>query len=557
VSALVLALILAGLLAAYGPLVAADPLLARDDLHVLARLKGFAGGPREWLVYTPFRDLSFHLDLLARERLGIGTFHLTNLLIWALVVATAWRLLRRIAPRSPRLAAALTLVFALHPVFAGSVSWVAARKHLLAALFLLQATLAFLRDAGGASATGGAARRWRDRLLAPLAYALSLLSHPIGVLWPLWALLHARLARLPRRAGIGPALGLPLMAAGAWLNFVYYRDLYPLHTQVAKFAEGVRFDPGISLLAHGRYLFNLFVPVRLAAVYFPGSLANAAGLLLLPLPFLAARRLRRGREALSWWLFYLVPLLPVTVVMTQVFASDTYLAAGAFGWFAIAALALEGARKPTWLARASGARAALAGAAVLLTALTAWQAVAWRSDAALWARAWAVEPSPRSLELYASQLSDGGRQVEAFALAERLLEWAPATRGLGALYARSLYSLPGIPSRAKLARLQALPAAAAADPWVDYYRAALHAELGEPAAAWAAARRALREPARFGDALPVAVAEAVHHCRRAGGGAECDATALRVRAACARATGPERCEWDEPRFAARLAQLGS
>jgi hypothetical protein len=532
---------LAGLAWAYGPLIASDPLLGRDDQHVLRHLHGFDVEPDKWLVYTPLRDVSFRLDLWARSALGLGTFHLTNLLLWCLILAVLWRILRERLPAPERRAtlAWLLAAYAVHPLFVNSVGWVAARKHLLAALFLLTATWLLLRS----ERAQDAARRRLCRSAAVGAYLLSLLSHPIGVLWPLWALARER------RLSWSVALCLPLMVIGAWINWTYYRDLYPVHVLASKFVDSAAFSPGISLLAVGRYVFNFLAPARLAAVYYPGSVWNVVGLGLVLVPVLAALSLGRRREGLSWALFFLVPLLPVTVVMTHVFVSDAYSLAGCAGLLVLIALWLEerGGRIPTWLG-------ALAVAALALG--SRHQAEAWSSDRALWERSWEVEPSPRSLSLHATQLLRDGHGDEALELAERLRYWAPGDPDLGYLYARALYASRSLGDERKLELLSRLEPPAADDPWVDYFRSAVQAGLGRFDRAWESSRRALGSPARFGEELPWVVAEATYFCRRSGGGRSgCPSVREGALALCSKAPVARSCSWSEIDFESRLKEL--
>ena len=99
---------------------------------------------RTLIDVQPIRDVSLLADIFLLHHFGLKTFHLTNFIIWLGILILTMILLSRLF----RLTEIHYIVFALfsaHPVFANSVAWISARKHLLAAFFILGATLSWVR----------------------------------------------------------------------------------------------------------------------------------------------------------------------------------------------------------------------------------------------------------------------------------------------------------------------------------------------------------------------------------------------------------------------------
>ena len=428
----------------YLPLLREDPVLTRDDATLLAPLREVHSlgdylallGTPALMDLQPLRDASYLFDLWLGARLGHTTFHATSFLLFVLLLLAAWRLFEALAPGWPAFAA--TVVMALHPVWGTGLAWVAARKHLLACLLLTLATERLLRFVER--------RQSRDAALAVGCFIASLLAHPIGVGWPLFALV---LLRRPHWLVLSTAAAsVAMMAANVW----YYTGPYAANGGVEKYAPG--FNPGVSLLALGRAFFNLLCPVALATAYTPGAVWNVVGLGALVVA--CALLLRDGgwRRTGPWLLYAALPLGVVLVRMTNVFLADTYLFSAGVGLLAAVLVAQQ-----AWSARVRRASLGVAAAALpLLVFESAALANSYTSEAALWARAWEVEESPDALSHHAAYVLDAGRDEEGLALALRLAEWDPARRNLGWLLGRA--SLKQNPSPAVKAACRAYRATA-------------------------------------------------------------------------------------------------
>jgi hypothetical protein len=517
------------------PLLRADPLLTRDD-QTLVQPLATIDSPRAWvealqsgrvLDVQPVRDLTFAANLALARATGQGFFHATNVLLWLVACALLARLLGSLDGRGWR-STGLAALFALHPAFAMATSWVAARKHLLALVFVLAATLTFRRLVHHGA-------RWGAAAATVAFFLLSVFSQPIGVLWPLWAGFEAR--RALRRSEVRVTLvllGVVLLAAAS-INFSYYSHGYVADTGQEKFVAG--FHPGISLLALGRAAFNLLCPVVLATMYSPGSVVNLAGLGLLVLLGVWMRRAAVGVEGLSWAAFALLPLAVVLGKMTSIFLFDTYLLIPGVGLSCLLVLAtksLEGTR---------------AGAALVTSLLVAFAVLnagvvsTWRSDEALWEHAWTVEPTPRALGRKAHYLAGTARGTEAIDAALELQELDPESPEWPGLLARAILKEPTLSPEQKLVVLEKVPVN---EPWGHYARGAAWAVAGDAARATERFFVALEHPEAFRAQVSVVAAEAHALCGQAGR-ADCDERL---------ATWRRLPEWSEQAFTERRAQLG-
>jgi tetratricopeptide (TPR) repeat protein len=324
--------------------------------------------------FRPLVDLSYALDGWLWGPRPFG-FHLTNLLLYALCVALAHRLARRLLG-SAVAAAAAAITFALHPVHVESVAWVQGRGDLLAFIGVAAAMLAFLRALE-------AERAWPWGMAAATA-ALG------GALAKEWALMVLFLAAawwvlVARREAVTAARALRALAPFPVALAAY---------AVLRAASGVGIDAGTApaLLTTGerwralaptftRYLGLLLWPHPLSTYHTVAIPAGpldlrvvAGGLCLagtLAAAWWAARRAPRAAFALWWFLLALLPVLPVMPIKGFTMA-ERYLFLPSFG-FALG-VGLLGAR----LYRAAGGRRARWALGAAGTAV----AVAWGGAAA-------------------------------------------------------------------------------------------------------------------------------------------------------------------------------
>jgi Flp pilus assembly protein TadD len=321
--------------------------------------------------------------------LAAAGHHLTSVLLHGAVAVVLFLCLRQMtgAPWRSAFAAAL---FAVHPLRAESVAWVAERKDVLSGLFFVLTLWAYAGYAQRRSSIGRylavlalfACGLMAKQMLVTLPFVLLLLDY-----WPLGRLDRPEPGRKALVLEKIPALALALIASWVTLraqkDATVHLDAMPLGQRVIN-----------ALLSYVSYLGDFFWPSRLAAYYpyprqAPPSWQIAAAVVLLAAITIAAWKVRARRPyLLVGWLWYvgmLVPVIGIVQVGNQRMADRyTYLPeiglAVASTWL-IADLAAG--RKHARLLSSAGA--ALVLALLLPAAIHATRA--WKDSETLWGRA--------------------------------------------------------------------------------------------------------------------------------------------------------------------------
>ncbi len=185
-----------------------------------------------------------------------GRYHAVNVLLHALSVLVAWRVLCKLAVPCAFVAAA---VFAVHPVAVESVAWISETKTTLSFLLSGLALYAYLRceDRG--------ARGWY--VAALVLFGLALLAKTSVVMLPAVLLLLAW-GRRGRIGGSDLLRSLPFFALSLALGLltVHLQDLHSIaHLEVRP--EGLASRLAAAGWAFFFYLGKLLAPFGLSAVY--------------------------------------------------------------------------------------------------------------------------------------------------------------------------------------------------------------------------------------------------------------------------------------------------
>ena len=455
-----------------GPLTLSTGLLARDDRWLTAPLKDVHNFGDWWALirsgtlpdFQPIRDLSYWIDWQVARALGTDPhFHLTNILIWWAILALVWEVTRKVFPEGQRhglaeghrkgfsIAAIVVFVMAIHPVAVEPVAWVSGRKHLLSLLFTLVATRLLLGKLNPARA-----------LIVVTAFTAGALAQPINLLWPIWAATF-----LVTSKNLGWArenrMVIAILTAGLLfvslstiaLNMTVYQGVTWFGFQLTPHAEiygkklgGIRWDElDLSMLAAGRYFFNLLIPFNIAHRYSTGALSNLVGLLMIPMAAWAGIRLREKRK--EFWFCFLhasLPILVVTAQLSDIFVADSYALAALPGTMLAAAVMLQESTSTV-----KGMRWVFAAVCGLTLAQSVFAARAWTSAEALWSRSQAVEETPDSLYFTAGDLLNQGKFDEGLERAVRLLELSPGREKPVRLFITAVCKHPRLPAEEKRA----------------------------------------------------------------------------------------------------------
>ena len=315
------------------PALRGDWLQFDDDRNFLqnAGYRGLGPSQLRWMLtgaimghWTPVTWLSHGVDYVMWGMNPAG-YHFGNVVLHAanaaLVFALASHLLSlglsRIEPGARRAgAAAVALVFGLHPLRAESVAWITERRDVLSALFGLLAVLAYLRFAEG----GARRRRW---------YALSLALFGVGLL------AKSMLVSLPVVLLVLDAYPLGRLDLRAWRAPTTRRVLLEKLPYVALSAASVAITSAV--MAHT-------VRVTSLALYGPAArVAMAAySLVFYPVKLLAPLDLRPMYELPMRVSLveprFLLPLLVVMAVTVALWLGRRRWPAGLAAWLAYAAL---------------------------------------------------------------------------------------------------------------------------------------------------------------------------------------------------------------------------
>jgi tetratricopeptide (TPR) repeat protein len=265
-------------------------------------------------MYTPLTYISYAFDY---HVLGPDPFifKLTNLLLHLLNSALLFFLARRLFKNNAP-AALLSLLFAVHPMNADSVSWISARSNLLSVMFFIVSLLLYIQYLKE--------KRILFFILIAISYLFSLLSKTAGIMLPLVLLLIDYLTRRNITARV-ILEKIPLFIIGIAFGLVtiYFRSDTGNPQSVMEYNLFDRFLMFFHSIAG--YLVRSVLPVNLSPIYaypvkngdFLPMLFYIAPLLLAGMIFLVSRMKILKREMIFGLLFFLVNVVITQAVMLE------------------------------------------------------------------------------------------------------------------------------------------------------------------------------------------------------------------------------------------------
>lgn len=405
-----------------------DPVFVTANPHVRAGLTrdglAWALTATESVSWHPLVWWSLQLDaeLFGDDPAG---YHGTNVLLHVgSAVLLFWALRLMTGARWPSAAAAA--LFAVHPLRAESVAWVAERKDTLATFFWMLGMFAYaryVRRPGPVRYLGVAAS-----LAAGLAAKQTLLTFPFALLlldyWPLGRLRrgHVRRVVVEKLPLVGLAVAAGVAALWAQRLSVRSAEQFPWDLRL-----------GNALIAYVQYVGMFAWPVGLAAFYphprlgaLSAAALGAAAVLALATA-VAVRQARMRPYLLVGWLWYLGTLVPM-IGLVQVGGHgradrNTYIPSVGLTVLLVWGLAGLARRSPQW-------RAGLAwtGAVVIagLSLVTRHQVGYWGDTERLWRHTLEAEPdNPEAHRNLAAALDRRGKRDEVVRHYEAALKAYP------------------------------------------------------------------------------------------------------------------------------------
>ncbi len=323
--------------------------IAYDDSRYIeenpAVMNGLTWGTVAWAFthphfgfYMPLTTLSHALDV---QLFGLwsGGHHLTSVLLHALAAALLYLALVYMTGR-PWECFLATVLFAVHPLRAESVAWVASRKDVVSGLFWMAAVWAYAWYARKPD--------WHRYLVVVLTMLASLMGKPVAITlpcvfllldwWPLGRLTAFR--TLPRLIlEKSPLFGLSVLFAAltVWSEGA-------IGTQMDSHQPFFSSNTALVATAYARYIEHFLWPFHLA-VYYPWStmlMPKGAVCLwataLMGLTLLALM-LTRHRYLAMGWFWFLGVLTPVSGLLqiSGITLSDRYAYVPSIGLAIIAA----------------------------------------------------------------------------------------------------------------------------------------------------------------------------------------------------------------------------
>jgi tetratricopeptide (TPR) repeat protein len=314
--------------------------------------------------------------------------HFSSVVLHTLAALLLFTVLRAMTGALWR-SAFVAAVFAIHPLRAESVAWVAERKDVLSAVFFMLTLGAYLHYARQPSV--------RRYLLIVLFFALGLMAKPMLVTLPLllflvdyWPLGRNPTESLGWRRSIAEKVPLFLLSIlAAIATFVAQRTTVNYSAELP-----VTWRIGNALLSYAAYLGQMIWPTKLA-VFYPQAADHLspwkvvlAVLLLGGITAMAFLWRRQRPYLLVGWLWYVVALFPV-IGFVQVGLqgrADRYSYLPQIGLYIALTWALA-----DWAIRSKRRHVIFASAAVVIVGALAWQARIqtsyWSSTESLWNRA--------------------------------------------------------------------------------------------------------------------------------------------------------------------------
>jgi hypothetical protein len=347
--------------------------LAPSNLWVLATSR------TDGVNYIPLSFLSLAIDnrLFGMHPFG---FHLTNLLIHIAGAIVAYFVVLRI-DRSPGIAAAASLLWAVHPVQVESVAWISERKNVLSTLFFLLAFLTYLRWTERPD--------WRRYVLLVILFVAALLSKVNTIVLPALILVYEIVAHRRLRFR-DVAFTLPLFACGAvvaWAN-LHGNTSHGASYHGGSFAVTMR----TSATTIPRYLLNVVAPFDLMS-YYPVPLraswldppVAAAVAVIVGLIVITCWLALRGRSEAFWLAWFGITMAPMlNIVPFPALMNDRYLYVPLLGM--LVPLLTVGRGLLTQVRAPNATRPILVGAAaIVLGVLTVARIPVFANELNLWA----------------------------------------------------------------------------------------------------------------------------------------------------------------------------
>lgn len=362
--------------------------------------------------YRPLQMVSYRLTAELFE-FNARAFHAVNLAFHLMVVLLVFALFKKLTARMG-LAFAAAALFAVHPIHAESVDWIAALPDIGCTLCFLLAFLFFVLAQGPQPSPTEPPHRHAVLLVAVscIAFAGSLLWKETAIVFPIVVVAYVFCSGEPaapiRRLGSALKRSLPYWCILGLYLFLRLRVLGFVVTRHRNWILS-RFELGLTILnLTSTYFWKLIAPIRLNAYYVfvpVRTLRDPRAIMAILFVIVAAgaivyglRRAPLASFAALWIFITLIPALNVYAVGRNVF-TERYLYLPSVGFcFLIVLVATRVRDALPDRFRLSAAAVALAAVLLLFTAQTFARNSVWKDDATLFTRTLQSSPNAPFVE---------------------------------------------------------------------------------------------------------------------------------------------------------------
>lgn len=425
-----------------------DPILIFDDQVVVSKIENINSFNDYYDQYKigniydiqPIRDFTYFIDFAIKRNLNLSTHHAQNVLWWIICFYIFFKLLT-LQIKNKKLVIFTTSLYAFHPTIMNTVSWVAARKHILSTAFILLATYFFLKNISKMTSR-------KNILCIIFLFLLSCLSQPINILWPIWVLYYAfennELSDQVKKKQYLKLL-IPLFFISAVIgfsNYEYYTTTFTQQAGFSKFTNGDTNTIGLKILLLSRYFIQALVPYwSTPTSYYQGSIVNLYGLIpMVGVGYIAYKN--RRAKIFSWIIFSILPILVVSLRATNVFGSDTYTPIFIAGIFIYLSKCFDNLNFPNRSKLIISLISILLAMAFFVK--STFNIHQWIEYKSLIDWAYRIEPSPQNLKEKISISLKDGRSIDAYKYSLRLIQWDRFGKDTDKLFGLSLLQVPNL-----------------------------------------------------------------------------------------------------------------
>jgi len=385
------------------------------------------------LDFQPVRDLTYSFDVLIKKHFGIGIHHLHNCVVWIITGIFFYKILSTLQiPRSTSII--FYFLFSFNPVLWNSICWISARKHLLSSFFTIWATYILLGFASKQKAS--------PKLIVTviILYLLACLSQPINIGWPLFALIffiHGDYLSINFKKIKILFLSL-FIISGIVLcaNFYYYWSIYPKFSITPKFLNHSESEISFRILSLGRHYFQSLIPFwPTPTPYYLGDIKNIIGIVVFVVFFYFFLKQKNKKIYYPWLLLSILPLIVVTLKMTNIFGYDTYLITTIFSCYICIALFCSKLK----IEKIKLLYLPLISLLISFMIISKRIPLAFENSKKLFTFAYNQEATPFNLRSLAKYYIDDQDYDGAVDLALRLIDWDPYQANVDEIFSKIIY----------------------------------------------------------------------------------------------------------------------